>query len=583
MDNLCFYRLKTLLLCQTFLPLFFKLQSSAVHLLSMFHKYSSPDRAKHQKIRIESLYLTMRDGVRLAVEILFPLPAKPGQKFPVLLHQTRYWRRPDLRWPVSLFSQGLLGHEGGYVKELVLSGYIFVNVDARGSGASFGNRPHPWTANETADGGEVVNWILKQDWANGQVGTVGISYTGTAAEFLLVNQHPAVKACMVLFSLYDVYDDIALPFGIPHRHFISEWGRANQLLDENKLPIPDLLPRLLVKGVRPVGGKKGRAELKAALHAHKDNLQVSETSAGIVYRDQQPENKVVESMDDFSPHHFQEKIDGSGAAIYSVSGWMDGGYQHAAIRRFLNTGAQNNKLMLGPWDHGAKFHITPGKGHKLDIDAVREGVKFLDFYLKGVENGFDREPKVHYYTMQEEKWKTADVWPPLGSKKQVWFLHENGGLARELPEQKQGSDVLRPDSQQKTGFDSRWRSLLSRVKTPHFYPDRKERDQLLTTYDSVPLAADMEVTGHPIFTIFVRTDAADGSFFVYLEEVTPAGHVNYVTEGAIRAIHRQLTDSPEYRDVVPARSFRKKDGLPLVPGEVTKIVFDLLPTSYLFR
>jgi hypothetical protein len=546
----------------------------------MFTEYRSPDRQNHRKIRIESFYLPMRDGVRLAVDVLFPSPAPSGKQFPVLLHQTRYWRLPELRKPFSWFSQGLLGHEAGYVKELVLSGYIFVNVDCRGSGASFGSRPYPWSPDEIKDGAEVVEWILQQPWASGEVGSVGISYTGTAAETLLVNQHPAVKACMALFSLYDVYDDIACPFGIPHENFLREWGRANAMLDENRLPISELLAKLLVRGVKPVGK---RAELKQALAEHKDNLHVSDTSRGIIFRDQAPDNGIIESMDGFSPHFMQEQIDGSGAAMYSVSGWFDGAYPHSAIRRFLNSGASTNKLLLGPWDHGAKHHITPGGSRKLGAESVREGIKYFDFQLKGYENGIQDEPRVRYFTMQEEAWKTAETWPPPGTLTQACYLHENGQLSPELPPAGNSSDILKADSRQGTGKDSRWYSLLSKVKTHKYYPDRRERDKLLTCYDSQPLDRNTEVTGHPIATIFLRTQEDDASIFVYLEEVLPDGQVLYVTEGGLRALHRQISATSEYQDVVPQRTYRQEMSAPIVPNEVTRLEFDLLPTSYMFR
>ncbi|MEM7040507.1 MAG: CocE/NonD family hydrolase, partial [Bacteroidota bacterium] len=369
--------------------------------------YRSPDRGRYQRIRMESMYLPMRDGVRLAVDVYFPEPFDLNRKYPALLHQTRYWRLPELRWPFSLLSNGLLGHTGGYVKELVLNGFVFVNVDSRGSGASFGQREYPWGPDEVKDGSDMADWIVEQSWSNGKIGGVGISYTGTTAEFLLANQHPAVKAAMPLFSLYDVYDDIAFPGGVPHDGFVLNWGKANGQLDRNEFPLKNPIAQLMVKGVKPVGGKKGRKELAAAVEDHKGNRQVSETSEGVIYRDQTPKTGVVESMADFSPHHFRENIGGGGAALYSASGWMDGGYQHAAVKRWRNASNPVNKLMLGPWDHGARFHITPGQERTMDLDVVDEAVKYFDHFLKDYATGILDEPPVHYYTMQEEKWKMA--------------------------------------------------------------------------------------------------------------------------------------------------------------------------------
>jgi predicted acyl esterase len=62
------------------------------------------------------------------------------------------------------------------------------------------------------------------------------------------------------------------------------------------------------------------------------------------------------------------------------------------------------------------------------------------------------------------------------------------------------------------------------------------------------------------------------------------GKVTYVTEGELRALHRKISEDPQpYSNVVPYHSFKRKDGKPLKPGKVTELVFDLLPTSYLFK
>ncbi len=94
----------------------------------------------------------------------------------------------------------------------------------------------------------------------------------------------------------------------------------------------------------------------------------------------------------------------------------------------------------------------------------------------------------------------------------------------------------------------------------------------------------MDVTGHPVVTLFVASTATDGQFFVYLEEVDEAGLVHYVTEGQLRALHRKLsTGRPPYNTVVPSRTFLRRDAKALVPEQITQLTFDLFPTSYLFR
>jgi putative CocE/NonD family hydrolase len=116
------------------------------------------------------------------------------------------------------------------------------------------------------------------------------------------------------------------------------------------------------------------------------------------------------------------------------------------------------------------------------------------------------------------------------------------------------------------------------------YPDRRAEDEKLLTYTSAPLDHALEVTGHPLVTLFVSSSADDGAFHVYLEDIDARGRVSYVTEGLLRAIHRRINDAAApYRQPVPYRTFKREDAKPLVPGEVSELRFDLLPTSYVFE
>jgi predicted acyl esterase len=66
--------------------------------------------------------------------------------------------------------------------------------------------------------------------------------------------------------------------------------------------------------------------------------------------------------------------------------------------------------------------------------------------------------------------------------------------------------------------------------------------------------------------------------------VDEQGHVTYVTEGLLRALHRKLSkETPPYQTVAPYHTFRRADGMPLVPGQVAELTFELFPISYLFK
>ena len=116
------------------------------------------------------------------------------------------------------------------------------------------------------------------------------------------------------------------------------------------------------------------------------------------------------------------------------------------------------------------------------------------------------------------------------------------------------------------------------------YPDRARQDQRLLVYTSAPLTEDIEITGFPIVTLFVTSTCADGAFFVYLEDVDENGKVFYLIEGQIRALHRKISNElPPYTQFVPYHSFKRRDALPLKPGEVAEITFGLFPISALVR
>ena len=84
-------------------------------------------------------------------------------------------------------------------------------------------------------------------------------------------------------------------------------------------------------------------------------------------------------------------------------------------------------------------------------------------------------------------------------------------------------------------------------------------------------------------TLYIDANVSDAGFFVYLEDVDETGNVRYITEGLFRAIHRNSKGDLGYKDIVPQYTYKKKDSAPLRQGEVTKLEFDLLPTSYIFR
>ncbi len=187
--------------------------------------YNPPASSRHFKQF--SQYLTMDDGTKIAVEIYLPQPLKSGTRLPTIYEQSRYWRVIKPRYPLNLIYPKPLSL---YRSEFLSHGYAWVVSDARGAGASFGDRPWELMPLDVTDSKQIVDWIVKQSWCDGKIGLIGHSYSGNMAEFSLLNKQPMVKAAAVLSSSFDLYADVLRPGGMPLQPFISQWIDLNLLL-----------------------------------------------------------------------------------------------------------------------------------------------------------------------------------------------------------------------------------------------------------------------------------------------------------------------------------------------------------------
>ena len=389
----------------------------------------SSDQPTSHSWQRTSRYLTMRDGVKIAVDLYLPTNLGLEQQIPTILHQTRYWRAIEYRWLISLFKDDRpRGVIGNYAERFLQQGYAWVDVDVRGSGASFGTRPIAYSPAEIQDGAEIADWIIVQHWSNGKIGAMGISYSGATAEMLLVNQHPAVKAIAPMFAGFDLYSEIAFPGGIHLNWFTETWSYINNRLDHNELPFAGWMGNLFVRGVRPVDGDTNYQLLTMAVQEHEVNWSPFKEASGLTFRDDPPPSRQAPTIDALSTQTFAKEIEKSGAAIYSYSGWFDGGYALAAVKRHLHYKNPDNKLILGPWDHGGKRQISPYAIGPAQFDHAKELIRFFDQHLKDIQTETHDEPPIQYYTMGAERWNTSTQWPPPSSTTQLYF-HTNNQLS----------------------------------------------------------------------------------------------------------------------------------------------------------
>ncbi|MFT3771195.1 MAG: CocE/NonD family hydrolase [Minicystis sp.] len=571
------------------------------------------------RFRRSAHYLPMRDGVRIAVDLF--LPEGAAGPVPTIVRHTRYLRALEPRAPLGFAApQRAFDLYERTRRVFLAAGYAWLDVDVRGSGASTGTQPYPWAMDEILDGGEIAAWIVAQPWSSGKIGSLGISYDGTCADFLPLNAHPAVVAVAPLFSLFDAFADVTFPGGVHLAWFTEVWAAFNRALDlgifpDAYAPVVRLIARAaatspaprgpdrlvaalgkldrdrfdalvkpvldrMVTGVAPVGGD--RAALARAIAEHAQNYSVHEGAKRIVYRDDRGLSPGApdDDVDVLSPHNYVDRLRAAGVPVYSYTGWRDGGYPRSAVERHRAVGGEHARLTVGPWLHTGKMRIRPfDVAVPADFDHDAELLAFFDQHTRGKPPAGDGKP-VHYYTFVEERWKAADQFPPPFDPT-VLHLAAQGRLAEAAPDA-EGADAHRIDPAIGTGERSRWRSLFSLV--PGDYPDRRERDRRLLTYDSAPLERPLEVTGYPIAAIFASWDEDDdGRLFAYLEDVAPDGRVAYVTEGQLRALHRRVQNEGRRPGEVPDHSFRRADTWPVAAGEVAEIAFAMQPVSWRFE
>lgn len=542
----------------------------------VYQGYTEPE---YKGFKYHSLYLTMRDSTLIATDVYLPKKLEAGKQIPTILYLTRYLRSLRIKFPLNLFKNPILVVVPEKEIEFFTShGYACVIVDVRGSGASTGVRKMEFSPEEIADGKEIVDWIINQPWSNGNVGSTGVSYVGTTAEMLLVNQHPAVKACIPRSNIFDLYNYVMMPGGIRQTPFIDAWGKTTQSLDKNDFSIFGKLAKHLLFGANPVQGDRGKKIYKFALAQHRNNFDITAGIKHVVFRnDTLPQLGL--SSEAFSIHSYRKQIENSGTPIYRIGGWYDGALQKSLFDGMANT-KNTVKVLVGPWDHGPQNNVSPFASTKVVNFPVKlEMLRFFDFYLKGINNGIDREPKLYYYTIGEETWKSTNEWPLANQQQTLLFLNSDNSLHKNIL--KEGEVKYKVDYSANSGNTSRWNSVTQLfMNGPTNYSNRMEEDKKLVSFTTAPLLNTTEITGSPYLDIYWSGDASDAGIFVYLEDVSPDGTVTYITEGLFRPMHRKIAENKLYETATPFHSYLKEDAIPYQPNEMVRLQFEMLPTSY---
>jgi putative CocE/NonD family hydrolase len=525
-------------------------------------QYSGYSQPQYDSWTTTSQYVTMRDGVRIAVDVYVPTDGPEQEAFPSVLIVTPYHR-------ASVTDTGEILNPLNFEPEdrpeglttLLSYGYAIVVADVRGTGASFGYRSTIFSPDEQADGNDLLNWIVAQPWSDGNVGMVGASYRAISQLLYAADENPALKCIVPRHALLDLYD-MVYPGGLFNKVFVDAYKLSIALLDANEtLAARDLWP------TKPVDEDTDGSLLAEATTEHEQSFDMAAAAAQAPFRDSTfvIGDGSTRGYGDLAPAGHIQQIEDSGIPIYHMGGWFDAWPRDTLT--MMDTLSNPSKVLVGPYYHLQGFEGAPV-----------EYLRWFDWCLKGIDNGIDQEPPYYIYTMGRDEWRFADQWPLPEQQMRPYYFGPDNAITTTKPATSETFDEYVTDYTSKSGEGTRW---LCTAGGACEYPERSALDEKNLTYTTPPLQQDLEVTGHPIVHLFASSTATDGALFVYLEDVYPDGTVHYITEGELKASLRKLDTRPWQPDLPWHRAFAE-DEQPLTPGQVEEMVIDLLPTSNVF-
>jgi len=472
-------------------------------------------RATDRGVRIVKTTIPMPDGVNLAATLYMPGDLGASERVPALLEYLPYRKDDD-----ELTSD--YTHHPYFARH----GYVGVRVDIRGFGNSEGAPPtREYSAQEQQDGEQVIAWLARQPWSNGKVGMLGISWGGFNSIQMAMRRPPALKAILAVAATEALFtEDVHYMDGIMH---VDEFEVAMDL-DQGRSGAP-----AFPLDETTLAQRMDSAPWSLDYFRHQRN--------GPFWR------APVRRLEDIQ------------IPCFLIGGLQDG-YRNSIARMLERVPAPVHAL-IGPWNHDYPNSSIYGPR----IEWRDQAVRWFDHWLKGIDNGVERDPRLVVYEQHSHppgaqpqevpgEWR-AESWPPAGLKPLPLYLAPNHQLtaARAAP----AVDHLRyvPSAGAETGFW--WGELLG---------DQRPADAYSLTYDSAPLEQELAMLGRTQVKLQVAADAPLADWFVRLEDVAPDGSVTAITGSGINGAQRKSQEHPE----------------PLVPGSEYTLDIDLYFSSWVW-
>jgi len=474
--------------------------------------------------RLTNVAVAMRDGVVLRADVWLP---KADGKFPTLVYRTPYGKQNAPK-------------EWTTFDAAVKHGYAVVIEDVRGRYASEGAfQPYQ---NEGKDGYDTIEWAAKQTWSDGNVGTFGLSYPGAVQWLAAIESPPHLKAMVP-----------AMTFSTPRNFFYSGGLFDGSWLEWIWMNIaPDARKKRDLPGPRT--GKEAAASWKTE-HVRMEGFlplrDLPDLKGVAPFYYEWLAHPPADSWWDWA--ELRNKYDQVHCAVLNFSGWYDEAYgPDGATTNFNGLLAARKgeadprtKTMIGPWTHGAQDTHKSGErefGASAAIDYDALILRWMDHYLRGMDNGVERGKPVRIFVMGKNEWRDEDAWPVKRAKEKTFYLTAGSGhstvgslkgelAAKSTPESTFVSDPAHPVTDLYDAYGAHdYRKLVGRAD--------------VQTFDTEPLKEDLEVTGPIQAEMYVSADVQDFDLWVRLLDVAPDGTAfNLMSPGldVLRASYRDET------------------------------------------
>jgi putative CocE/NonD family hydrolase len=370
----------------------------------------------------------------------------------------------------------------------------------------------------------------------------GCSNTGDAAVQALTVRPPALKAVFAGCFSWHKYD------AFRRGGIFAQWGTGPTRTVAQDVAIP------------PVDGDEGKVLLRQAAEEHQKNPSLLELWKGMPFRDSHSALVGSRFWAEGSTAMYREQIKLANIPLYIQGGWRDE-LRDQGLNAHLSI--PGSRVIVGPWKH------CDSEGFAL----IEEMHRFFDRHLKDIDTGLNGDAPIHYFTVNApagSEWKSASAWPLPSQQSQPWFL--TGGLltgnaGKSGPRSFAArADIACPEA-----------GSGARIQPCHVAGSG-------VSSTGPVLRQAVEVTGNPLVSLWIASNRADANVFAYLEDVSPDGTVEVVTEGRLKASLRKTAISPWPLPAgVPWHRAYAEDAQPLTPGQPVQLEFAMMPTSWLFR